>query len=416
MAVRKFFTTGLSFCLILVFSGLLTIKASANQSTFLVAEKTEMIETNFLNLKITKYQSSTPGKKIVIASRNENLFLAVRESDSIHNYIKINEKFELKTQFSIPKEKDSSLYVLDLEVYERYFLVSVVEYFADPKKCSTMKVYELNEKKEFVLKFRSTPCLGGVGEWSEIAGRIAVDEISKVAYITGGNILTDLYRNQFPRPGICCMDNSYKLAIQKTNLYGSVISLDLISSKTSKISSGHRGPQGIEFDQEKRIIYESEHGPRGGDELNIINKGKDYGWPFVSLGEAYYRDFKIPNPGFGKPVITNSHSGFTAPIFSWTPSVAPSQILLVRKNSIFYNQWSNSLLVTTLKDRSIRRLKLSDDGRRVLYDERIEIGHRIRDIESLSDGFLLSTDDGYLIEISLDNTQIGGGTFPLNQN
>ena len=81
-------------------------------------------------------------------------------------------------------------------------------------------------------------------------------------------------------------------------------------------------------------------------------------------------------------------------------------------HSIFFKYWSRDLLISTLKDKSIRRVHLSENGSKVLYDERIYIGERIRDIEPLDSGFILSTDNGSLIYISPSTIIMGGGLFP----
>ena len=204
--------------------------------------------------------------------------------------------------------------------------------------------------------------------------------------------------------------------MKNTNLFGSVISVNLKTNRSSKISVGHRGPQGIEFDEARNIIYQTEHGPRGGDEINIIKSNHDYGWPFVTLGREYFSEFTTTNSGFGKAVKTNTHKGYTEPIFSWVPSIAPSQLQKVRKNSEFFKYWTNDLLLSTLKDKSIRRLHLSDNGGKVVYDERIYIGERIRDIEPLEKGFVISSDSGLIAILSVSLSSVGGGPFPTMNN
>ena len=374
--------------------------------------KTSTIETNFLNISMATYISTSPDAALVIAARENNLYLGKRDSNIIEQYIKTDEKLVHIKDYNLPKDPTTKILVLDIEPYMNKFLVSVVEYFDDSKKCSAMKLYELNDNEIFIPHFVSKPCVGGVGAWTEIAGRIAVNEKNNFAYFTGGNILTDIYQNQFPRAGLCCITGSYEYNMKNTNLFGSVVSINLKTNKSTKVSIGHRGPQGIEFDEIRNIIYETEHGPRGGDELNIIKNNNDYGWPFVTLGKVIFPGYNIPNPGFGKALKTNTHKGYTEPIFSWVPSVALSQLVLVRKNSNFFKYWPNDLLVSTLKDNSIRRAHLTDNGKKVLYDERIPIGERIRDIEPLGEGYMLSTDNGSLIYISPSSNPMEGGPFP----
>lgn len=378
----------------------------------MVPNKKETIETNFLNIEITTYSRASLDDKLVIAGSDKNLYLANRNSNTVSHYFKINDELSHVEDFVIPKKNDALLYVLDIEPFKNTFFVSVVEYFVEPKNCSAMKLYQYDKNQNFTLRFVSKPCLGGIGEWSEIAGRIAVDEKNNIVYLTGGNVLTDLYRNYFPRPGICCMTGSYKKVMKSTNLFGSTVAVSLLTNKSSKVSVGHRGPQGIEFDELNNILYETEHGPRGGDEINIIKKNSDYGWPFVTFGREYYPEFNLSENGFGKGLKTNTHAGYTKPIFSWVPSIGVSQLQLVRKKSNFYKYWPSDLLVTTLKDNSIRRLHVTDKGTKIMYDEKINIGKRIRDIEPLDGGFVISTDNNQILYLDVSEITIGGGTFP----
>jgi hypothetical protein len=382
----------------------------------LVPIKKITTETNLINIDITTYNPGFPNVPSVIAAKDNNLYIANRESSTISFYTKVEEKLIHVKDFNLPKSPESRVYILDIEPYLDKFLVSAVEYFDDIKSCSTMKLYELSSSDIFINRFISKPCVGGVGAWSEIAGRIAVNERKKLAFVTGGNILTDIYRNQFPRPGLCCIKGSYEFNMKNTNLFGSVISVNLKTNRSSKISVGHRGPQGIELDETRNIIYQTEHGPRGGDEINIIKSNHDYGWPFVTLGREYFSEFTTTNSGFGKAVKTNTHKGYTEPIFSWVPSIAPSQLQKVRKNSEFLKYWTNDLLVSTLKDKSIRRLHLSDNGDKVVYDEKIYIGERIRDIEPLEKGFVISFDSGLIAILSVSLSSVGGGPFPTVNN
>ena len=408
----------ISYRKILIFLITFALMLAQNNSKSLALEdmvvtvKKETIETNFVNIDATTYTSASWNEKLVIAGSGKDLYLSNRKSNTVSHYFKINDGLFHVEDFVIPKKNDALIYVLDIEPFNNTFLVSVVEYFVEPKSCSTMKLYQYYDNQNFKLRFVSKPCLGGIGEWSEIAGRIAVDEKNNIVYLTGGNVLTDLYRNQFPRPGICCMTGSYKEIMKNTNLFGSVVAISLLTNKSFKVSVGHRGPQGIEFDELSSIVYETEHGPRGGDEINIIKRNRDYGWPFVTFGREYYPEFNLPDSGFGKSLKTNTHAGYTEPIFSWVPAIGVSQLILVRKKSNFFKYWPTDLLVTTLKDNSIRRLHVADKGTKIMYDEKINIGKRIRDIEPLDGGFVISTDDNLIIYLDVSETTIGGGPFP----
>jgi glucose/arabinose dehydrogenase len=158
-----------------------------------------------------------------------------------------------------------------------------------------------------------------------------------------------------------------------------------------RISQGHRNGQGLTLDRLGRL-WETEHGPRGGDELNLIRRGRDYGWPFVTLGEPYgTNDYVMPRR-------TGTHAGYTKPKAAWVPSVATSELVQVPAS---WAGWTTSvggdLLMGTLKDQSFWRIRVDRAGR-VQERERLEVGHRIRDVEVRADGSVVATtDDGTLL-------------------
>jgi glucose/arabinose dehydrogenase len=135
------------------------------------------------------------------------------------------------------------------------------------------------------------------------------------------------------------------------------------------------------------LIYESEHGPQGGDELNILKKGANYGWPVVTYGIGY--DNKI---------ISNDtiKEGIEPPITYWTPSIAVSAIEFV--NSPLFPKWQNNLIVTALKFEEVRRLVI--DGNHVTEQEILMKGYgRVRDVKFGPDGamyILTNTPDALL--------------------
>jgi glucose/arabinose dehydrogenase len=161
-----------------------------------------------------------------------------------------------------------------------------------------------------------------------------------------------------------------------------------------RISQGHRNGQGLTLDSRGRL-WGTEHGPRGGDELNLIRRGRDYGWPFVTLGQPYGpTDYVIP-------ARTGTHAGYTRPRTAWVPSVATSEIVQVPRS---WRGWRTSaggdLLIGTLKDKSFWRIRVTAKGR-VTDRERLPVGHRIRDLDVRRDGTLVaSTDDGTLLVLT----------------
>ena len=145
-------------------------------------------------------------------------------------------------------------------------------------------------------------------------------------------------------------------------------------------------------------LFSTEHGPKGGDELNLITEGSNYGWPNVSLGTGY-KGYDLENHA---PV--GEHTSYQTPVFAWVPSIGPSNLIEVRG---FDRRWDGDLLVASLKANSLFRLRL--EGTRVLYAENIWVGQRIRDMLQLKNGtIVLWTDDTQLLFVSVDREQLAG--------
>jgi aldose sugar dehydrogenase len=156
-------------------------------------------------------------------------------------------------------------------------------------------------------------------------------------------------------------------------------------------SYGHRNVQGLAFDHARGILWAHEHGPRGGDEVNLILPGRNYGWPVATFGVAYTGARVTPY---------TSRPGMEDPRVDWTPSIAPSGMTLYRGAQ--FPEWDGDLLVTALVAREVRRVIL--DGDRVAGQESLfgEIGERLRDVRTGPEGALyLLTDkpDGSVLRI-----------------
>ena len=153
-------------------------------------------------------------------------------------------------------------------------------------------------------------------------------------------------------------------------------------------SYGHRNIQGLARDTAGRV-WATEHGPRGGDELNLIEGGQNYGWPLQSYG----KDYRTAEP-IGTPVV----AGMVAPKVAWVPSPAPSGLAYYTGSE--FPQWRGSLFSGNL-GMDVRRIILDKDGN-VTGQERLVIGKRVRDVRQGPDGHLyLLTDesDGKLLRI-----------------
>ena len=150
---------------------------------------------------------------------------------------------------------------------------------------------------------------------------------------------------------------------------------------------GNRNPQGLAIHPVSDIIFETEHGPKGGDELNIISPGNNYGWPEITYGKNYS----------GTTITKYTHKeGMEQPVIHWTPSIAVCGIDFYDSN-VFKN-WENNLLVTSLKFENLYRLTIKKN--KVIDQEIIySAGSRIRDVETGPDGsiYVALEDPGRII-------------------
>jgi len=144
-------------------------------------------------------------------------------------------------------------------------------------------------------------------------------------------------------------------------------------------ATGFRTPYGLAFAPDGRL-WEVEHGPRGGDELNLIEKGKNYGWPLV--GEAPNYD-GVPVPG------PETRPDLQKPVLYWTPVIAPGNLIFYKGKA--FPQWNGSALVSGMGTKSLSRLIIK--GATAQSAERWDVGRRIRDVEVGPDGTLWMLED-----------------------
>lgn len=146
-------------------------------------------------------------------------------------------------------------------------------------------------------------------------------------------------------------------------------------------SAGHRNPLGIAIHPTSGAIWVNEMGPKGGDELNLIAPGKNYGWPAVSNG-SNYDDSPIPAHG--------TQPNFVAPVVSWTPVISPSGMAFY--TGTLFPTWQGSALIGGLSSEALIRVTLNGDA--VAGEERLDMGERIRDVAQAPDGAILVLTDG----------------------
>ena len=145
-------------------------------------------------------------------------------------------------------------------------------------------------------------------------------------------------------------------------------------------TTGHRTPYGLAFAPDGRL-WEIEHGPRGGDELNLIEPGKNYGWPLVSYA-VNYNGVPIPSP--------DTRTDLAKPVIYWTPIIAPGNLMFYTGN--MFPQWKGSALFGGMATQTLNRVTFDGKGGATAA-ERWNVGHRIRDVEQGPDGALWMLED-----------------------
>ncbi len=156
-------------------------------------------------------------------------------------------------------------------------------------------------------------------------------------------------------------------------------------------SYGHRNPQGIAYDLQNRRLWVIEHGPRGGDEINLVLPGRNYGWPVISYGKEYWAPLQV---GEG-----TEREGMEQPVKQYTPSIAPGSLLLYT-GAVFPN-WRGNLFSGALKLQHLNRVTINTQGQAVAEERLLEgLNERVRALTQSPQGWIyFSTDSGKLYSI-----------------
>jgi glucose/arabinose dehydrogenase len=275
------------------------------------------------------------------------------------------------------------------------------------KACQQLVMFEVplssldKEPGQIIERFR-TPCLADTKNIVMWAGRIASND--KKIFLSVGEQRYD--RSGYPKTDMFSADD----LIVTNTVFGKILEFDPATYKYKIYSSGHRNAQGLYWDNDNNELISSEHGPYGGDEVNIIVKGNNYGWPLATFGRPYpsmypsgepeVKDGKNPGSGVDlKPgregYLTGSQDGYARPIMSWAPGTGIGNLLRVPMDSPL-KDWRGNILAATMGETHLHRL-ITYKGA-VIYDENIPVGVRIRDLKLLSSGDIaVSLDEGALL-------------------
>ena len=190
-----------------------------------------------------------------------------------------------------------------------------------------------------------------------------------------------------------------------TNL-GKILRVSRTTGEGRIISMGHRNQQGLSISKDGELIA-TEHGPKGGDEINLIEEGKNYGWPYVSMG-TLYNAYTFPE----KPIQPGQvHGGFTPPIMAFMPNPGISAVMHIEG---FHPAWDGDLMVTSLRGQTLLRVRRWETGD---YVEPIYIGDRIRDVDVIGKQMVLATDGGKIILLNpVENLEMARSDTGLVNN
>lgn len=220
----------------------------------------------------------------------------------------------------------------------------------------------------------------------------------------GGRLLFDQEQNLLITTGDRSDANMRHFAQEKNNGLGKVLRikkdgtaatnnpfLNDANAAPEVFSYGHRNVQGLAIDKQRNIIYETELGPKGGDEINMIQAGKNYGWPIISYGLEY--------SGATIGAGITQQAGLEQPLYYWDPVVSPSGMIYYNHDLI--PEWKDNLLIGALSGQHIIRIRIKDG--KVAGEERLlaNEGQRFRDIAVTNSGIVWSiTDGGRLYKIT----------------
>lgn len=376
-----------------------------------ISETNENIDTNYYKLNVSKFNLPIHSKYGGVEILN-NKILYISGDGELYNFKdKDNGKFEFKKikidkiinnkEKFIEKHADElgllrvqndfsikDFHIASFNSNKKKFLLVSSLFYDDLDNCYNLSIYKneiLDEEKLIFSKwqnfFFTNKCLTTTLTPKE---KFAVASAGgRIFKLDENNILVTI--GDFYADGV----NGPNFSQDLTNDYGKILKINFNTGKDKIYTHGHRNPQGL-FITKNNKIFSTEHGPDGGDELNIIVEGNNYGWPIATYGTNYTK-YKWP-----LDTTNNTHDGYFKPIFSWGPKFGISN--LIRYNSNYFNKWKNNLIITSLVSQSLTRLIFDDEKNKINYYEQIKIGSRIRDIAQTKDGQIVLLTDTILRE------------------
>ncbi|MCP4969448.1 MAG: PQQ-dependent sugar dehydrogenase [Arcobacter sp.] len=247
---------------------------------------------------------------------------------------------------------------------------------------ANLEVYELKNWKDLLVSKSSSKTSRHFGS------RITFDENGHIYFSIGDRGVRKNAQDLSNHAG----------TIVRLNLDGTIPSDNPFINQKNKLpeiySYGHRNPQGLFYDKFSKNLWSIEHGPRGGDEINLIKKGLNYGWPVISHGKEYWGPISV-GEGTHKEGMVQAKKVYT-------PSIAPSSLIIYNHNT--FSKWKGNLFSGALKLRHLNRIVVNKSNE-VIKEERLleKLEQRIRNvIQSPTGDLYISTDNGNIFKIVPD--------------
>jgi cytochrome c2 len=296
--------------------------------------------------------------------------------------------------------------LLTQEIGSRIRIFVSHDYWKADQDCWVERVSMLDADRATILQGGSGPEWGTLYETSPclpIHGEGRRRGVSFVGYFGGGRMALLGPQTLLLTVGDFGFDGVASLGVPSQDpaaSYGKTIAINIGDGDATVFTLGHRNPEGLYVDR-AGTIWSTEHGPQGGDELNQLESGSNYGWPFATYGTDY--------GSFSWPLNTpESSQQYRAPLFAWVPSIGVSSLIGVESER--FQNWRGDLLIGSLRAQTLFRARMREGH--VAYLEPIELGSRIRDVIEGHDGRIIILTDAELIDsITPKDDQSGEALF-----
>lgn len=357
----------------LIFNNKINTQRNLNDYNISFLPITEVQNLKFTKIRVNELEKEKAGylaaykKKrysFHFANYEDYIFLANANGNII--YVKIDELNNSKPNFQILNHnlKDKEISIRDILIDDKKIYISVGMQGKNNCRGSQIFVANIDMKKkiEFENLFSNSECISNLE-----AGKMQIWESNG-----DRSILLSTYAD-----GLKSGDESDPKPQNDKSIYGKILLINIKNGDYKVFSKGHRNTLGLYANIDENIILNTENGPRGGDEINSILFGKNYGWDIASYGTKYDKSLSVQNYK-----LSHEDNNFEEPIYSFVPSIGISEIIKIENN--FSQNWLNNFLIGSLNSRHLYRVKFDNNFLKAIFVEKIYIGERIRDLIYLS--------------------------------